>query len=541
LIRVHLRLKSGFVMRRRFAAAAPFLIALVYSAQQTRDTSLVVRIFDASTGKATPARVLLTDLGGNAPKEAPNGAVGVMWGRSDRAEGFVFQPDGSFYADGRFEATLPPGSYTLAVSKGYEYLKQTQKVELEPGKALSRDIRLERWINMPERGWYSADDHIHVQRSPRDDPHLLRWIAAEDLHVGNILEMGDFWSTYFTQHAFGAQGRYREGGHILSPGQEEPRTPEIGHTISLGAKEMVRFREDYYNYGRVFDRIHELGGISGFAHQAVTFAGYRGMVLTAPLGKVDFLELVQFCAPNGPLAIENYYHWLDLGIPLTALAGSDFPWCGRGPRYGVEKGSTQIGDARFYTYTGRPFDFEGWFSAVKSGRTFATTGPILELTVNGRLPGETIEAEPGTKLRIAAKAYGHESQVPLSGLEVVVHGEVVRQSGGSRRQLAIDMEMPVERGLWVAARCTAGPSQQAHTTPVYVRVNGGGFHNPKTAARYLEASEKYLQELETVLRQPGGRLGEEAGRHAGALTRQITEARQELARLAGRLQARAGR
>lgn len=522
-------------MLKRLLVAAPFLGALIYSAQQAREATLAVRIVDAAAGKPTPARVLVTDRAGKPVTAEPKGAVGVMWGRSDRAEGFLFQPDGSFYADGSFEVGLPPGSYTVAVSKGYEYLKQTQTFELAPGGKLSREIRLARWINMPERGWYSADDHIHLQRSPRDDPAVLRWIAAEDIHVGNILEMGDFWATYFTQHDFGAKGRYREGSHIVSPGQEEPRTPEIGHTISLGAEQLVRFRDDYYSYGRLFDRVHELGGISGFAHQAVTFHGYRGMVLTAPPGKVDFLELVQFCADAGPLVVDNYYHWLDLGIRLTALAGSDFPWCGRGPRYGLEKGSTQIGDARFYTYAGRAFSFEGWLNAVKAGHTFATTGPILELTVNGKLPGDTVDVKPGTKLRVTAAAYGHESQAPLSELEIVAHGEVIGRTDGSRERLTIDTDLPVEHGVWIAARCKAGPAQLAHTTPVYVTVNGGGFHNPKTAPQYLKASEKYLQELETVLAQRAERLDQQAPRHQEKLKAQIADARQELQRLAARL------
>ncbi len=522
-------------MRKRLLIAGAFLGALIYSAQQAREATLTVRILDAVAATPTPARVLVTDHAGNPVTAEPKGAVGVLWGRNDRAEGFLFQPDGSFYADGWFEVALPPGRYTVTVSKGYEYLMQAQSFELAPGKKLDREIRLERWIDMPERGWYSADDHIHLQRSPRDDPHVLRWIAAEDIHVGNILEMGDFWATYFTQHAFGAAGRYREGEHIVAPGQEEPRTPEIGHTISLGAEQLVRFRDDYYSYGRVFDRVHALGGISGFAHQGVTFHGYRGLALTAPFGEVDFLELAQFCAAGGPLVVDQYYHWLDLGVRLTALAGSDFPWCGRGPRYGLQKGSTQIGDARFYTYVGRPFGFERWLEAVKAGRTFVTTGPMLSLTVNGKLPGDSVDVPRRARLRISAEAYGHDSQAPLSELEIVAHGEVIRRTAGSRRRLSVEMELPVEHGVWIAARCKAAPTQLAHTTPVYVTVDGGGFHNPKTAPRYLEAGEQYLQELEAVLGQRGERLDEQAPRHQAALRKRIAEARQELRKLAARI------
>ena len=254
---------------------------------------------------------------------------------------------------------MPSGVYTLTVSKGLEYVRQTDTIDLKAGAAATREYRLKRWVDMPARGWYSSDDHIHLRRSPADDPKILRWIAAEDIHVGNILEMGDYWATFFSQYAFGEIGRYQEADPILSPGQEEPRTPEIGHTISLGASEFVRFQRDYYSFDRLFDRVHELGGVTGFAHQAFSFHGYRGMVLNTIRGKTDFLELAQFCVPEGPVAVTHYYHFLNLGYKLTALAGSDFPWCGQGPEYGFsEPRFAQIGNARFYTYVGGQPSFE---------------------------------------------------------------------------------------------------------------------------------------------------------------------------------------
>ncbi len=531
----------------RLGLAGLFLLALIHSAQVSREATLTVRIFDAGTGRPTPVRVRLQDAQGNRPRVSgaitvsesaipvPKEAVGVMWGRSDRAEGFLLQPDGSFYVDGGFQVRLPPGTYTLALSKGYEYLQQTHTLALKPGETSSQEYRLQRWINMPERGWYSSDDHVHLQRSPRDDPSILRWMAAEDIHVGNLLEMGDFWATYFTQYAFGPKGRYREGNNILSPGQEEPRTPEIGHTISLGASAMVRFREDYYSYDRVFDGVHGLGGVTGFAHQAMSFYGYRGMVLNVLRGKVDFLELVQYCVPEGPLALDHYYHFLDLGFKLTALAGSDFPWCGRGPRYGFQEQYAQIGNARFYTYAGEEFSFERWLDGLKQGHTFATTGPVVLLKVNGRLPGDTLEVAPGSTLRITAEAYGHREQMPLSSLEIIGHGKVLqRTTGQNAAQLSVSLDLTASRGIWIAAKCAAGKAQVAHTTPVYVTV-GGGFHNPETAPRYLELSERYLQELEQVLAGTGERGDNQARRHQPRLEKQIAEARKVLSGLSATL------
>ena len=172
------------------------------------------------------------------------------------------------------------------------------------------------------------------------------WIAAEDVHVGVLLQMGNFWTTYFSQYAWGAKGRYGEGGYILTPGQEEPRTHEIGHTISLGAENFVRFQSEYYSYDKVFDRVHELGGVSGYAHSAMSFHGYRGMTLDVLAGKIDFLEVMQFCVPEGPLARTTTIAFLT-SAKVTALAGLTFRVHAAARWRGT--GGTEIGDARFYT------------------------------------------------------------------------------------------------------------------------------------------------------------------------------------------------
>jgi hypothetical protein len=526
----------------RLAAAGVAVFALVHSAQVTRDVSLSVRILDTA-GKPTPARVRLEDSHGIRPRAngavavsetaipIPRQAIAVMWGQQDRAEGFALQPDGSFYVDGGFDVRVPAGTYSITVSKGPEYLRQTENFTLQPGAAPAvREYRLKRWIDMPARGWYSADDHIHLHRSPADDSNIRRWIAAEDIHVGNLLQMGDFWSTFFSQYAFGERGRFSEEGRILSPGQEEPRTPEIGHTISLGASAFVRMQRDYYSYDRLFDRVHELGGVTGFAHQGILFHAYRGMVLNTLRGKTDFLELAQFCVPDkGPVPPEFYYHFLDLGIRLTALGGSDFPWCGVPPAPGSrEKHFAQIGNARFYTYIGdgAGLTFERWMAAVKGGHTFVSTGPIVLLKVNGHIPGDSIDVAAGSTISISAEAYGDAGQVPLRSLEIVGHSQVLaRAATQNPAHLTVDLNLPVRHGIWIAARCAAGTDQSAHTTPVYVTVGGDGFHNPDTAAQKLEISQGYLTELERDLENQPNALDNQAPRHRVELQRQIAEAR----------------
>lgn len=371
----------------------------------------------------------------------------------------------------------------------------------------------------------------------------MDWIRAEDIHVGVLLRMGDFWEIYYSQYAWGEDGVYQKGDYLLTSGQEDPRTPELGHALGIGASDRVRFKDEYYYYDKVFDRLRELGGLAGYAHQAATFHGYRGLMLDGLRNKVDVLELMQFCAPDGPLITDHYYHLLDLGYEVTATAGSDFPWCGKDHRYGEDvafEKAAQIGNARFYTYTDGPLTYASWKTGLAAGRTFVTTGPVLMLEVNGHLPGARVDVDRGDVVRVTARAYGHAEQVPLERLEIVGHGRVLasasaREVGQSPEHVTLELDLPVDRGIWLAARTFAGPHQSAHTTPVYVTVAGGGFHNPETVEPYLERAEQYLQELERELTQRSDDPERQAWRYADGLRVRIEETRAVIDALRQRL------
>lgn len=495
---------------------------------------LAVTILDDASGGPTPVRVSLRD-GNGAPGPVPEAAIAVQYGRNDRAEGYASQPDGAFYVHGAFEVDVDPGTWHLRLSKGNEYVAQEHEIVLAQGAAASRSYRLERWVDMPARGWYSADDHIHIRRSPRENPLILKWVAAEDVHVGALLQMGDFWTdNYYSQYAWGQDGVYQVKDFFLTSGQEEPRTHALGHTISLAADALVRFQGQYYFYDQVFDRVRELGGLAGYAHQATSyyFRGYRGMTLDVLRKKVDFVEALQFCGgfTTEPMRKQSYYQFLDLGFELTATAGSDFPWCG------TVGSNAQIGNARFYTKVDGPFTFESWREALKGGHTFVSSGPVVDLAVNGRIPGDRLDVGAGTVLKIVARAEGHAGQVPLRELEIVGHGRVLArarsdESGQSAERLSVELDLPVDHGIWIAARTRAGDLQVAHTTPVYVTVDGGGFHNPETAGHYLDLNERYLKELEQEMARRPDNVSRQAWRYREGLQERVDEGRRIIAEL----------
>ena len=116
--------------------------------------------------------------------------------------------------------------------------------------------------------------------------------------------------------------------------------------------------------------------------------------------------------------------------------------------------------------------------------------------------------------------------MPLTSLEIIGHGRVLaRTDGRNSARLATELELPVEHGLWIAAKAQAGTAQAAHTTPIYVTVNGGSFVNRDALDARLQAADSYLREIEAEVATPGTNLDAQASRHRAQLAREIAEAR----------------
>lgn len=359
-----------------------------------------------------------------------------------------------FFLKGAFTLDLPAGTYRLLAAKGPEFVPVDRSVVLADA-ANTQSIELRRWTDMSSRGWHSGDAHIHYARPDEAANRQLQlWLRAEDLHVGNILRMGDGQETYFDQYAFGEAGRYVESNLVLVPGQEDPRTAVLGHTISLNILRPVRNLErGYYLYGAVFDDVHQQGGLTGFAHvNDANFNVARDMTIDVARNRADFSEICEF----GQVGTATWYEFLNLGFRLTAAGGSDVPWGGT------------AGESRMYVFTGNAaLNPDQWYRGFRLGHTFVTTGPMLEFTVSDRLPGDSITAVKGDRLKVYARATTGSPTFRLDRLEIVANGEVIRSAESNGAAASLDFELPAHRSMWVAAR-VAG----AHTTPVYVTVDG---------------------------------------------------------------------
>ena len=429
---------------------------------------------------------------------------------------------GCFFVTGGFRVEVPPGRYTLVVTRGLEYRPVERTLEISGAQSVA--IALERWVDMAERGWYSGDAHVHAARpSPAADATILAWAAAEDVRVVNVLRMGDARETFYEQYGYGAAGTVTRDGRGLIPGQEDPRTAGLGHTLHLGLAAPERDGPAYYDYRPVFTRARAGGALSGFAHvgrRRWFFAADRGLTLAAPAGQADFAEIAEM----GYIGVGLWHEFLNLGFRLTAMAGSDVPWGGT------------IGGTRVYAQLEGPFTPARWLEAVRRGRTFVTTGPMLEFTVNGQGPGSILALPPGASVRVRARAWGGTAATRPAKLKLVAFGRTVQETTGE----FLEWETTAERSLWLSAQAETnrqplmdapGYFAGAVSTPVYLEVAGEPSRDRERLPELLAARLQSLDAIESWLDAPpppaGGPGGRESGAARDASARQI---RTEVAR-----------
>jgi hypothetical protein len=325
--------------------------------------------------------------------------------------------------------------------------------------------------------------------SDADAEKLMTWAKAEDVHLCNVVKMGDIHRTWFEQRGFGPAFRVRNGDYILSPGQECPRThDELGHTLQMNIRNMIRNTDNYFLYDVVFDQVHAQGGLSGYAHvNSGAFHVHRDMTMNIAKEKIDFVELLQFAS----MSTDLYYDFLNTGFKVTASAGSDVPWGGT------------IGEVRVYGYCGkRKFTADRWFDAMRKGRTFVTNGVMVDFTVDGALPGDEIVLADDRELRVKARASGGPGYTAPSKLEVVVLGDVIKHAESSDpNQPSLDLEftVPGGAGFWIAARAEGADGSRAHTTPVYVVREGLRFWKYDAVKELIAKRLASLAEIEEIV------------------------------------------
>ena len=459
---------------------------IVASERRYRDPVGRVRIVVVDRGgRALAARMSVTRADGLA--YAPDDA----WRHADEAfdrteHGFEY---GYFHTSGTAELTLPEGAVRVEVWHGPEYRVARVDVSVPAGRTVTKRLVLERLTNLPARGWWSGDLHVHMNYGGayRNTPERLAFQSrAEDVHlVENLIvnkeqRIPDI--AYFRTDPDPAS----TPGFLLVHDQEY-HTSYWGHTGLLGLGDHYLLPE-YVGYPNtaaaslsptnadVADLAHAQGALFGYVHpfdaqpdptdttERLTYE----LPVDAALGKVDYMEVMGYS--DHLITSGIWYRLLNCGFRIPAGAGTD-----AFPNFASLRGPPGL--VRVFVRTGPTLDRRRWMAGLKAGRTFVTNAPLLEFTLGGREIGAEIRMPAGGRLTARV---GLRSSVPIDHVEVIGNGSVVATIPlrGDRTAASDTVSISVLRSGWYVLRAwsdrPALPILDLYpfgsTSPIYVRV-----------------------------------------------------------------------
>ncbi|HLV02215.1 MAG TPA: CehA/McbA family metallohydrolase, partial [Acidobacteriota bacterium] len=433
------------------------------------------------------------------------------------SDGKAYVPDGAFHrvsrlgrhffhTGGRFTLEVPPGELKLEVTRGFEYWPASLTVDVRPGEVQEATITLERMTDLKAKGWYSGSNHVHMNYGGnlRNTPENLVFMAeAEDLEmIGELVANKDnriLDYQYFTgkPHPLSSENR-------LLYFNEEYRPPFYGHISLINLTEHLispfttgyegtAIASLYPSNTDVFRVARKQGALGAYVHP---YGGNRdplesglgvakGFPVDVALGTVDYLELMSRANWAG---YQVWHHVLNNGFRIPVVGGED--------SISDLHYTAIVGQDRVYLHLGGELNWSNWIEALRRGRGFVTNGPLLQVMVNGRMPGEEIQLpEQGGEVTVEGRV---DAIVPLDRVELVVNGERmpldVTNTADRGFQYVFSKTLPVQRSSWITLQAYGSTAAhpiddgfpQATTNPFYVMVGDQPIRSVESAEYFLK-------------------------------------------------------
>ncbi len=496
--------------------------------------NVVGKVVDAETGAAVPCRLYVWNEDNQTYHFARSTAVAGSAISYDRQLGKTtsIERHTTLSADS-FQLDLLPGRYRVRAQLGKEFLPNESTIEVGRERT-NVTLKLKRFDNMNQRGWFSGDTHVH--RAVSELPNVQ---LAEDLNVALPLS---YWVRDSQQQPKGA-------GPPISPQPVEIDSLHVYYPINT-EYEIFTIDGQRHTQGAVFILNHQrpfeltappVGEIAAETRAQGAILdldkhSWNWSAMIVPVMRVDLFELsnnhhwrTHFGFPkwtleNGPPAwpgieidelgftergwtefgFQTYYAWFNCGFRMRLTAGT---------ASGVHP--VPLGHGRVYVHCGEQFSYQEWMKNLNLGHSFVTQGPLMDVRFNGELPGYGWQALPaGNAVRITGKI---RSINVLERLEVVLNGEIVQslipqftRSDAGSIETTVDLTVPVEASsCWLALRCferapadaPAGKVIFAHTNPVTIDIEGKPLQPRRQEVQYfLDRLQEELSRNRGVLK-----------------------------------------
>jgi TolB protein len=262
----------------------------------------------------------------------------------------------------------------------------------------------------------------------------------------------------------------------------------------------------------MFRKAKEQGASVGYVHAyggerdplEAELGGGKGAMVDAALGTTDAIE---WSAAGRSGFFPLYAIWNN-GLKVTAVGGED--------SISNLQMSKLVGSHRTYVFTGdRGRDMHAWLDGMRAGRSFVTNGPLVQLSVDDKLPGETVHVPAGggpARVQVQVR-----SIVPLQKITLYFNGVPVEEIplNADRKTAQFEKTTTVARSGWYHVRAEGAAADrfpldtsyaQGFTNPVWVIV-GNQTVRDRTSAEY---SLRWIDKLQKLAEAwPGWRSPKE--------------------------------
>ena len=245
--------------------------------------------------------------------------------------------------------------------------------------------------------------------------------------------------------------------------------------------------------------IHASGGIAVYTHPGRFWRGSWGGRNGFPLEPDKFVsnmaQELPFDTVAGPtydsidimmqpkerlvneLGEKLWFMLLNQGYRMPATASTDASF--------DNPGRAVPGAVRVYTRIDGDLTLEKVAVAMKSGRNFVTSGPLLAFTVDGHGIGEILPVSSSIKCgaRVHAWASGAAEEY-LTKIEVIRNGEIYKslEIVGKPKTHEVAFEIEEDRTAWYIVKCYGSHwSQYAVSNPIYFEASGYRAPQPTKA------------------------------------------------------------
>lgn len=400
----------------RFAPGVPWELKLDVSA----GGELAVKIIDADTGLPIVARLIVKGV---------DGTLDPSFGPDYRASGAGPLMD---VLEGEVKTPLPSGRYRVSATKGIEWSIDAQTVEIASGRTKQIELAPRHVLATP--GVVSCDLHVHARPSfdspvTTEDRVLSLVAAGIDFAVPTEHNMVGDYSPYIDVLKLNKQLATVTGVEVTT---YNPRFGHFGVFPYPTGGGVPPFKGTNINAvvaaskrgggpDRIFQINHprlpqNIGFFNIINYDAKTGRGSGGIPQFDTLEVYNGYELHR--RELTERVIEDWYALLNAGRRLPATGSSDshriqYQWAGY-PRTFVAIDPRAAGD------TGAPIDVKEVVLAIKKGRGFVSSGPIVDfdITEGGRkaFPGDELPHHGAATAHVKVRA---APWIDLTSIEIL--------------------------------------------------------------------------------------------------------------------------